>query len=534
MKLFKKADHIKIYGFLTGAVFVLAALVLLLLSYYAVTGSWLSRDYMGLVSSFMPDKALTHILIAVVILIAFTCGNYIWKKFFSKHEKKAESVVLILTSILMLLAGTKFMVHHPYYPIGDQVNTFFGGVYAAKEGFEYRYAMFAPGGYFGIYPQQKGLAFFYMTMYKVFGDDLLPIMELFHLIYPQIILYAGFGALRKEKVPSFGRVFFCVLMISCIPIYLYIPYMYGDLPSIAFSFCCMYFIAAFLESGRLRHAAGICVFAALAVFVRMQIWIFVIAVLITLLLEAIKRKKLKYAVTAVCVILSCFIATSSVQRYYDSVSGYGHVDGVPSLCWVAMGLQMSGNNPGVYNRYNQGSFESNGFDADKTAQDAKEDIKNSIAEMKASRDYTLSFFALKLRQEWTEPDFNGYFETGVFWNYKSGTFESETPAWLTSLYSGELCIKAINFMNYYQSAVYLLCLAFALICLFGKHSKATAVSVMSLIYLIGGFLFFLVWENKSRYILPFFMCLVWCVPVAACEVSNALSRAKKSFKGQKN
>ena len=530
MKLLKKADHIRIYGFLTGAVCVLAALILLLLSYYSVTGTWLERGYMGLESVFMQDSPAKQILMVAALVIAALIGNFIWKKLFSKCENKAAFAVLILTSAAMLLAGTKFLMHHPYYPIGDQVNTFFGGVYAAREGYSQQYLMFKPGGYFGIYPQQKGLAYLYMILYKVFGNDLLAVMRLLHLVYPQVILFAGFGALRKEKMPAFARVIFCVLVLTCIPLYLYIPYMYGDLPSTSFSFCCMYFTAAFLERGQIRYVFPLCIFAALAVLVRMQIWIFIIAMVITLCLEAIRRKKVRMILASVCVVVSVLLATSSVQKYYDSVSGYGHVEGVPSLCWVAMGLQMSGNNPGVYNRYNQGTFESNGFDPDKTALIAKEDIRNSIAEMKASRDYTVSFFALKLRQEWTEPDFSGYFETGGFWDYKSGTLECETPAWLTSLYSGALCIKAIQAMNYYQSLVYVMCAALVLIYLLGRRKDKSPVSVMSLIYLIGGFLFFLVWENKSRYILPFFICLVWCVPIAFCEVLNLLSRTKISFK----
>ncbi len=530
MKLFKKTDHTGIYGFLTGAVYVIAALILLLLSYYSVTGSWLERGYMGLESVFMPDNPVMHIGMAAALIIAAIIGNLIWKKLFSKYEEKAAFAVLVLTSVMMVLAGVKILMHHPYYPIGDQVNSFFGGVYAAREGYEQQYLMFKPGGYFGIYPQQKGLTFFYMSFYKFFGDDLLAVMRLIHLIYPQMILFAGFGTLRKEKMPAFVRVIFCVLVLFCVPLYLYIPYMYGDLPSIAFSFCCMYFMAAFLEKGQIRYVIPVCIFATLAVLVRMQIWIFIIAMVITLSIEAIRRKKLRMILAALCVVISVVLGTSSVQKYYDSVSGYGHVEGVPSICWVAMGLQMSGNNPGVYNRYNQGTFESNGFDPDKTAQAAKEDIRNSLDKMKESRDYTVSFFALKLRQEWTEPDFSGYFETGGFWNYKSGTLECETPGWLTSLYSGALCIKAIGMMNYYQSLVYLMCVLLVLISLFGRRKGLPAVSVMSLISLIGGFLFFLVWENKSRYIFPFFMGLVYCVPIAFFEVSNVISRVKNPLK----
>jgi hypothetical protein len=35
---------------------------------------------------------------------------------------------------------------------------------------------------------------------------------------------------------------------------------------------------------------------------------------------------------------------------------------------------------------------------------------------------------------------------------------------------------------------------------------------LSLIYFLGGLLFFIVWENKSRYILPYYVFLILAVP----------------------
>ena len=528
MNIFKSLNRGKTVRFLIRIMLVISAAVLFVLTRFSVTGTFYARQYMGMESQLMQDSVLKNILMFILFLSLSLILGGMWKKLFKTGENKAAFVILLISSAAMFLAGLFFLIRHPYYMEGDQLNTFYGGVYASMEDSDVRYAMFMPGGYFGIYPQQKGLAFIYMILYGFFGDRLFTVMKFFHLIYPQLILYAGYGAMSKSRVLPFTKVLYCLMLLFCLPLYLYLPYMYGDLPSIAFSFCSMYFMSVLITDHKKIMVIPMGIFAALAVFVRMQVWIFVIAAVITLCLKAADQRKKILVLGAALMVLFSMAGTYAVEKYYDSVSGYGHVEGVPSVCWVAMGLRMKDGYPGVYSRLNQGLFEDNGFDADKTAADAKEYIKESLDYMKNDPAYTRAFFSLKLRLEWTNPDYEGFFSSGKCWSDESGVTSDKVPAKLTDLYRGNLCVKALNFANYYQSAVYMACFVLTLICLFGRKKEISSVTVLSLIYMIGGFLFFAVWENKSRYILPFFICLVWCAPIAVNELANLFSGVKKS------
>ncbi len=528
MNIFKSLNRGKTVRILIKIMLVISAVILFVFARFSATGTFYARKYMEMESALVEDSASKNILMFILFLILSLILGVMWKKLFKNRENKAAFIFLFISSAVMLLAGFFFLRHHPYYMEGDQLNTFYGGVYASMEGSEIRYAMFMPGGYFGIYPQQKGLAYIYMILYGFFGDRLFTVMKYFHLIYPQMILYAGYGAMSKSRVLPFTKVLYCLMILFCLPLYLYLPYMYGDLPSIAFSFCSMYFMSVLITDHKKAMIIPMSIFAALAVFVRMQVWIFVIAAVITLCLKAADQRKKALAVGAACMVLFSFAGTHAVEKYFDSVSGYGHVEGVPSVCWVAMGLQMNDGYPGTYSRLNQGLFEDNDFDADKTAAVAKEYVKESLTYMKDNPAYTRAFFSLKLRLEWTNPDFEGFFSSGKCWSDASGVSADEVPGWLRDLYSGDLCVKALKYSNYYQSAVYMACFVLTLICLFGRKKEISSVTVLSLIYMIGGFLFFAVWENKSRYVLPFFICLVWCAPIAVNELANLFQRAKKS------
>lgn len=481
-----------------------------LLTFYAFTGTFYPRGYMELESFLAGDGFIKNLIVSVLFIgiSFFACRLFAAKV--SKKEKTA-GIVLAAASVILFAVGVFYLKDHPYYMDGDQINTFYGGVYATMEGEDIRYLMFMPGGYLGIYPQQKGLVVFYMILYKLFGDSAFVCAEYLHLIYLQMILFSGYFILKTEKASPFARMVFCIFTALCVPLYLYLPYMYGDLGSIAFSFLAVLFLVRFEKDGLIRHAAALCAACTVALLLRKQMWIFITAVFLVLVLSALKKKKLKYAVAALCVIIAARGTFFCIEKYFESVSGYRGVKGVPSICWVVMGLQETDGIPGDYNRYNQGTFEENGFDADLATAVAKEDLKERVYVLTKNPAYARYFFSTKLRMEWTAPDFEALRITSV-WKAESGRNPLNPPGWLASLYTGLRYAQVMAFANAYQSIVYLCAFLLSLRFLFKKGGNLPVSVQLSLIYLIGGILFFTVWENKCRYVFPFFVICLLSVP----------------------
>ncbi len=497
--------------------YVFAAAGLALLSYYAVTGTYLIRRFNGQESVYIEDDPVKQLIVFGIFLAVILVSGVFWDKCCKKQEKTAD-LVLVLCTFVMISAGLVYVMNHPYYMDGDQINTFYAAVYACQEGSSTQYEMFQPGGYIGIYPQQKGLVFFYYLLYHIFGDKMFESIQFLHILYPGFILHAGYQALKEEDVSSFARSIYCVMVTACLPLYLYIPYMYGDLGSVAFTFCFAYFLTRYLHTGEKIHIISMCLFGSMAVLLRMQIWILLIAAFIVLFLEYMRRRKIMIIIAGICVAASAILASVGVQKFFEEKSGYKDVDGVPAICWVAMGLQETDGNPGAYNRYNQGTFEENGFNAEAASAVAKEDIRQIIGTMKEEPAYIKWFFGTKLRQEWTAPDMEGISMTSV-WNELSGTNPSDAPEWLAEIYSsGDLYNTLINFANRYQSVVYLMALLLAVLMIFRRKEDPKPVMILALIYFLGGLIFFTFWENKSRYVLPFFTSLVLLVPYSVDEL----------------
>ena len=507
---------------------VIGVLLTGLLAYYAMTGTFYCRGYMGCESMYVMDSLVKNLIAAGAFFLLSVIACLIFDRKV-KRKDRAAAVILGLTSVFMFALGVFYLKDHPYYMDGDQINTFYGAVYATWEDSDLRYLMFMPGGYLGIYPQQKGLVVFYMILYKLFGDDTFVCTQYLHLIYPQIVLFAGYSILKTEKVSPFARMVFCIFIASCIPMYLFIPYMYGDLGSIAFSFLAGNFLVRFEKTDRIRDAVGLCISCTMALLLRKQIWIFIAAVLIVLVLAGVKKKKLRFAIAGLCVIISAWGTFFCIEKYFESVSGYRNVDGVPSICWVVMGLQETGDRPGSYNRYNQGTFEENGFDAALASAVAKKDLNERIAVFRENPAYARYFFSTKIRQEWTAPEFEALRTTSV-WKADSGRDPENPPGWLLSLYTGARYAQMEWVANYYQTLVYLCAFLAAAGYLFKKGGKLPVSAQLSLIYFIGGVLFFAVWENQCRYVFPFFVCLTVLVPLCLDGIASRAGFFVNSFK----
>ena len=526
----KNKDYKNIYAVfpdvaLTIMLFISAAF-LALISYYAINCTYLLRRFGGQVPFYLTDNPFKQLAVFGLFTAVLIVSGFLWDRY-CKNTAGMADLILVLSTFFILAVGFVFLKDHPYYMDGDQINTFYAGVYANDEGSPIQYIMFQKGGYIGIYPQQKGLVLFYYFLYKVLGDKMFESLQYFHLLYPCMILHAGYHILKKEGLTAFARSVFCIMVASCLPLYVYIPYMYGDLGSVAFSFCFALFFTFYLHTGKVLYILLMCLSGSIAVLLRMQIWILIIAAFIVLFLEYMRRRKVMILIAGICVIASAFLGSFAVEKFFEAKTGYVGVEGIPSICWVAMGLQETEGNPGVYNRYNQGTFEECGFDPDITSEVAKENIRNTITYMKENPEYARWFFSTKLKQEWTEPDLEGVSMTSV-WDELSGTDPSEAPGWLLDFYlSGIWHEKLINFANRYQTVCYLSALCLVIFMLFKKRSDLSTAVQLQLIYFIGGLIFFAVWENKSRYILPFFVSLVLMIPYYADALRSLLHFGKR-------
>ena len=504
----KENKNQSISEILIRAMAAFAVVIAVFLAYQSVTRSFYSSKNYDEPIFIMHDTTIVHILLFVAVCAVFFAAGRLLKKCSLNNERTAW-IALAAAGVWMTVAGCVFLWEHPYYPVGDQNNI----ITAARLAAQGDYAVFEPGGLIGLCPQNRGMVFLYEILYRICGDQYYRVGAFIHILYNLGVLAAGFFFLKNKFDAVICRVFYCLFMMLCVPMTLYLPYIYGDLGSICFSMVIFWALSEYEKQMKCRYIVISMLAAAMAMLCRMNTWIVLIAVAIGLILTAAEKKSIRPVIAAFCIVLAAQGAVFGTEKMYEARSGIEAESGIPSILYIAMGLQETDRQPGVYNHYHQTVWVDSDFDVELSAGEALENIMQSIEKFREDHAYAKYFFKKKLRMQWIEPTFEAFYATN---SVPEGVV---APLWINELYYGKFHDFVWKSANYYQSIVYIAMLFVTVPLLFGRlyagkgKQSVTGTGVIPMIAVVGGFLFSIIWENQSRYVLPYYVFLVMYTPV---------------------
>ncbi len=167
---------------------------------------------------------------------------------------------------------------------------------------------------------------------------------------------------------------------------------------------------------------------------------------------------------------------------------------IPTISYFLMAMEESWRGNGWYSE-NRGEY------ALKNIEKAKvkyvEEIKNRLKYFSENIGYTFEFYINKLASMWTENTYSAVRSNSEGENDK---IENAT--------------KPITF---YQKALLLLICVCSLIFLIQKRKKLSIDVIFLITIFIGSFAFHILWEAKSRYIIPYIIVLI---PIASMKIKN--------------
>ena len=103
---------------------------------------------------------------------------------------------------------------------------------------------------------------------------------------------------------------------------------------------------------------------------------------------------------------------------------------------------------------------------------------------------------------------SAHFFPGAVSAVSTKTFEGEPSAVIQDIYYGKTQESLRVFRNYYLFILYAASFVGVLSKLFSKQNTEHIWKNIILVVLIGGFLFSLLWESKSRYVMPYVVILI--------------------------
>lgn len=384
--------------------------------------------------------------------------------------------------------------------------------------------------YLSYYPQQIGLAAFYEILIRLW--ELLPISYapyyMLQCVNVAMACAVVFFQYRITERMSGGneRAMIAYLFLAMLnaPLIVYTSFVYGEIPSFAFLsggiYCLMEYLTgtAAPSPSRRRCLWPICSAAllVLGVALRKNTLIVVIAVALTVLWEWLRQRRRSLLLYALLLTVLSLSVLPAIQRVYEHRAGNVLSSGVPAMSYLAMGMQDSSRGCGWYNGYNFNTYADSHMDTAVTVQESKKAIAASLETFRQDPAFAFRFYSEKFLSQWTDGSY--------FCRQATLQHSDRRRKWVESLYTGDLARPFIRYCDLYQLLVY----GAAFLCLLRmrRDRSSSLLPYVGAIAVLGGFLFHMIWEANSRYILPYFLLLL---PYAAqgLEIGVRLGKARR-------
>ena len=414
------------------------------------------------------------------------------KKLMSLQNKTLKIISAVALSIMVILQ-IAFAIIFLVYPSWD-----YGVIFYSAEAFVKGNTALDP--YFYIqYPNNIGVVLLLICIFKVvniFTQDsniFLGVAILFNIAMINLAIYILYKFIKK----SFGQskaTLLSIMILFITPFYTYSQIVYTDTITMVFPILMFFMLDKFISTDTREkniYLIIIGVVGAIGTILKTNIIIAYIAILIYILL----KDKIKIAIKNIFIILLSFII---IMGGYQSVaSKFIPVEykeaGLPFTHWVMMGL----NQP--YGGYNAADVD---FSLNLKLEQGKALVKEeNIKEIKKRlldygvKDY-LTFVNKKVSVTWGD---GTYFATDKL---------SRQPMWYSNLREYILGSKNILFM-YMSQFSHVIILAGIFIASIINIKKYDNLNQGIHICIFGVFLFLILWETRSRYLLCYLPLLVY-------------------------
>jgi hypothetical protein len=493
-------------------------------------------------------ESILHLVISMALVFIF---------FFIANKKKwLESGKLIVLALLFctvysltLIVNIKPLPVDDSSLLDDALRQFSEGDYSSLKG---------AGGYLYTWPFQLGYFLFMQLMDFCFGHgNYYPwdIALLICILVTVFLLYKITWELFEDK-----RIcgIMALLSFGLLCFYNYSTYIYGDIYSLAPQTFALYLIILFVKREKIRYCIWAAFFMAIAILLKTNSEITLIAIVIVLLLsvhkddigdngyqsyEVCKRFWVRVVLIAFVVLIT-WLGKGFVNSHYMKLTGLSEIPGgSPSVSHIVMGLSESELEDGWYNRYNYDVFAENEYDTEKTRLAATEDLKERLRFFSQNPVYFAKFMARKFVTQWADPVCISTHNLDLVSRHV------ENPGVLKDFIvfgKGSIIFRWV--MNVFMSVCYLCVLVYLFARLRAKWTlgtelavqknsptkrtsgtelavqKVTTQEMLLLVMILGGMAFHQFWEGSSRYAMRYY---IYWLPYAAYGMNVILGKLSK-------
>lgn len=358
---------------------------------------------------------------------------------------------------------------------------------------------FLKGGYIFIYPHQTGFMWFSLVVSKLFGLYNYTAFQLINVI-GLILFYEGITKLFEAM--GVGKKIGIMVLVTGIlfyPLILYTTFVYGNILGLAFATLSIERAYHIDKNKPVINMILSALLMGLAVMCKKNYIIFAIGLIIWLFVKTCDEKKKNNPIAMILVCIGVCIGMKAPLMLTEKMMDCKLDSGIPSISFVAMGLQEGERAPGWYNEYTKDVAYVCDYDGKAEAKMAGENVKESINKFAASPSYAAGFFLNKTTSQWCNPTFQS-----VWVNQFVGDAEKQ-PEWLQKFISFDNALVHVRYLSILTFIIFFGAMIF--IPLYRKDKNFSEMLILLMI-LVGGFVFHTFWEGKSEYVISYIVLLI--------------------------
>ncbi len=466
----------------------------------------------------------SSILISLAILI-------ICKKLKLKSNKIKKKYIIFGILIYVYVVVQVFLIkNYSVKPSADQKTTY-GLAIAINEG---NIGEFLDTGttyqgavinriYIERYQQQFTLAFIWSLIFRILNSTDFLIIEYLNIVGNVITVISIFMMCKElSKKYSVNKYLAVTLILTFVSIPLLVTFVYGDFSGLGLAMLGTYFIMRYCGERKWKYLIFSIISMALSYMLRMNSLIFILAIMIYLFLDLISSKEKAKIILTKIVAIMCFavltlMPATLVKNYFLSKEGLDKNKSFPKTGYFYMGMTESDYSAGWYSyKYADYAY----HDIDNANEKYISLIKERLNYFKNNPSYTFKFYLIKLCSMWTENAHSSIRNRIVMDENGKIVYDGKNQG-LTDLEFLQIL---------YQKALMFIIFGCSIIVLIQNRKNLSNELILLLTIFIGGFLFHVIWEAKSRYIIPYIVVLM---PIAAIEINKAKFNIKKLLKRKK-
>lgn len=490
---------------LTQVFCVICGIVFAALFGFSLFLSWVNVEFWNEFVYMRRDNVILNMLgIAAGLLFAWIVGGLSEK--LPIHKKM--DIIAAVIGIAGVAVSIYWIIASKTEPQGDQANIVTYAM-AYKNGDT---SSLLKGGYVGRYQQQLGLITFMRILFIFFGQGNYKAYQYFSAFMVFVIVFSGHKIIQciaRDNIKA--DAVYLVLMLLCVPMYGYTPFVYGEIGSTGLALLSAWLFLSVLNRfswWKLPVLAAVC---GMMLQLRQNTLIIAIALILVLLVKIVQKPKKELFFTGGAIIAGMIIIQLGISMIYKPFITED-TKSTPAILFITMGTHdgIEGE-PGWHDNYDEDLYREAGYDYDTASKMAREDLGEFIDKCVSDPQYAVKFFTLKMNIQWNVPMYQCLVMNNCFYD--------EPYKFADDIYFNGNDKYLESFMNIYQLLIYggVLCVLIIM------RKKWTGIeNYVLLIGVYGGFLFSLLWEAKPRYVFPYFIIMIPYAAVGITELQNII------------